>query len=110
MNDLYKKIRKTVSPVYRHWEMLVKIAWYRAHVGRIIESVRQKGRIRVAFLTVNLSMWKCEELFRLLLEDDLFDPVMVPMPRPMFNWEAEKEEQNRLMDYCRQNGFPYIPG
>lgn len=61
-------------------------------------------------MTVNLSMWKCEELFILLMREDMFDPVMVPMPRPMFNWEAEKEEQYRLIDYCKQMGFPYIPG
>ena len=110
MNDLYKKIRKAVSPYYRHAEMLVKMVWYNARRSNIIRLIRKKKKVRVAFMTVNLSMWRCEELFRLLMADDVFDPVMVPMPRPMFNWEAEKEEQYRLMDYCRQNGFPYIPG
>lgn len=108
--NLYRKIRKCISPYYRYCEMRIKIVWYNLHRNRIIESLRGKDRLRVAFFVVNLSMWKCESLFRMMMSDPRYDPVLVPMPRPMFNQEAEKQEQMRLMDYCRRNSLPFIPG
>ena len=109
-DNLYKRLRALVSPYYRYCEMRIKIVWYNLHRNSIIRSVRGKSRIRVAFFVVNLSMWKCESLFRLMMDNPRFDPVLVPMPRPMFNKEAEKQEQMRLIEYCRQNYFPCIPG
>lgn len=110
MHNIYKAMRKRISPYYRYLEMRVKIVWYNLHRARIIRSIREKETIRVAFFVVNLSMWKAESLFRLLLGDSRFDPVIVPMPRPMFNQEAERQEQMRLIEYCRQKSFPCIPG
>lgn len=110
MGSWYKRFRKLLSPSVRYVEMRLKMVWYNLHRPCIVKRIQGKDRVRVAFFVVNLSMWKCDSLFRLLLSDSRFDPVMVLMPRPMFNYDAEKEEQLRLMDYCRQMGYPFIPG
>lgn len=110
MIDLYRKARKLVSPFYRYLEMRFKIVWYNLHRNGIIRSVRNKRTVRVAFFAVNLSMWKCDSLFRMMLADSCFDPVMVPMPRPMFNQDAEKQELLRLIEFCRRNSYPFIEG
>ena len=110
MINLYRKARQLISPYYRYLEMRCKIVWYNLHRNGIVKFVREKDRIRVAFFVVNLSMWKCDSLFRKMLSDSRFDPVIVPMPRPMLNQESEWQEQMRLIRFCRQNSYPYIAG
>ena len=110
MGKLFKKFRKKVSPYVRYVEMRIKIIWYNLHRQHILQMIQKKDKVNVAFFVVNLSMWRCDSLFKLMLDDPRFEPVFVPMPRPMFNFESEKEEQYRLIDYCRQKGYPYISG
>ena len=106
----YTSLRKIISPFYRYLEMRYKMMIYNHRKDGIRTKIRNKKKIRVAFLTVNLPMWKYDRLFRLLLDDPLFEPLIVTMPRPMFNLEAEKDEQLRLLQYCRELGYPVIPG
>lgn len=111
MSNLTATIRKSISPYYRHLEMRIKTVWYNRYLKKsIVHRISTQPKVRVAFMTVNLSMWKCEKLFRLMMSDDRFDPVIVPIPRPMFNQESERQEQIRMADYCEKMGFPYIPG
>lgn len=107
---MYRKIRKFLAPYYRYLEMRMKIVWYNNHKRQILDRLKKKEVIRVAFMTVNLSMWRCESLFRLMMADSRFEPIIVPFPRPMFNQDAEKQELLRMIDYCKSEGFPYIPG
>ncbi len=90
--------------------MYGKILWYNMHRKHILRRIQTKDTLRVAFFVVNLSMWKSDSLFRLMMTDSRFDPVIVPMPRPQFNADSEKEEQLRMIEFCKENGYPYIPG
>ena len=88
MGSWYKRFRKLLSPSVRYVEMRLKIVWYNLHRSGIIRRIQGKERVRVAFFVVNLSMWKFDSLFKILMSNDRFDPVIVPMPRPMFNFEV----------------------
>lgn len=110
MGKLIKRIRKIISPYYRYVEMRFKIICYNLRRQRIISDIKGRKKVRVAFFVVNLSMWRCDSLFRLMLDHPRYEPFIVPMPRPMFNQDAEKQEQIRLIDYCIRMNYPYIPG
>lgn len=108
--EAYKELRKLLSPYYRHTEVKCKYLVYSLRKNRILREIRGKKCIRVAFFTINVAMWKCDELFGMLLQDPHFEPVIVQMPRPGFNKDNEREEQIRMQEYCRNRNFPFIAG
>ena len=74
-------------------------AWLSLRVRRI----RKKERICFGFLLQELSQWKSESLYLAMRAHPRFDPVLCISPC----LEIPGAE-NRLMEYCRQKGYPYV--
>lgn len=74
----------------------------------IIESIRNKPTIKVAFQLVHASAWKCDVLYELLRKDPKFDPLVVICPHfPSSEYEREKEFQ-RCIDLCKDKNYQYL--
>lgn len=63
---------------------------------------------KVIFFVLNAGMWKYESLFKLLLADNQFNPVIIPYSLPWYSKEQQKKFQNEVIEYCKSNGFPYL--
>ena len=50
---------------------------YSCRKDRLVKSIFSKDKINVVFFAVNVGMWKSDGLFRLLLTDKRFNPVIV---------------------------------
>jgi hypothetical protein len=87
-----------------------KIINYGLRKERIRNEVFAKDKIKVVFFVLYDSMWKSDELFRLLLRHERFDPYIVSSPYPEHPLPFRKETQEKIKQYCDKRGFPFVPG
>ena len=75
---------------------------------KIIRSIKNKSKIKVAFQLIHASAWKCDVLYELLIKDPHFDPFVVICPHfPCSEHEREKEYQ-RCIDLCVDKNYQYV--
>ncbi|MDO4755412.1 MAG: hypothetical protein Q4A54_03640, partial [Parabacteroides sp.] len=54
-------------------------------------------------------MWKNDDLFRLLLKNNRFDPYIISfLYDDIHSLEYRIQEQENIQQYCLERGFPYI--
>lgn len=110
---LIRFIRKP-QPYFETYNLLgyILTCWlYRAFVLPFaIFRVRLKKRVNVVFLAMNPDMWKYDGLYRKLLKDDRFNPIIVTAMRNITNMEVRLQEQEIMVDYFAKRGFNVIRG
>lgn len=73
----------------------------------VIDKLKKKKKIRVAFFLVHSSVWKYDELFRLMLADERFDPVVVICPYIVMGEQIMWRDMAQAEDFVRSKGYPY---
>lgn len=109
-----KLLRKAFYGKYANWP---KTIWFNLFVAKsaykkVKKAAQNKDNLplRVIFFVVNISMWKYENLFKRFLEDDRFEPVIIPYP---LLWHTDEENiafERDIVSYCMRMGLPYLIG
>lgn len=76
----------------------------------ILNRIRHQDKVRVVFFAINLGMWKNDELFRLMINDNHFDPIIVSYVYDNDSIEYKQYVQQTLRKYFDEKGFPFIEG
>jgi hypothetical protein len=102
---IVKSLKIKYFPSYFKW---VFIPLTQKRHKKVVRSIRQKGKARIAFIVSNLSMWRCRNLYELLLADPRFEPSIILFPFKGYN----KSQQDRCMEDLRSSfesdGIPFI--
>lgn len=85
-----------------------KYCYYSIKVRRIEQRVKSNFPKRIVFFTINLGMWKYDDLFEKLLKDDAFDPIIVSFLYPYDSVEYRMSVQESMKSYFESKGFPFI--
>jgi CDP-glycerol glycerophosphotransferase (TagB/SpsB family) len=72
---------------------------------KIVEKVRKKDKITVAFFLIHASVWKCESLYRLMEKDDRFNPVIVVCPYIIYGDDNMLEEMQVAYNFFQNNNY-----
>ncbi len=87
-----------------------KTVKYRKYIMKIEQDISQKERIKVVFLVVDVSMWKYDSLFKLMLSHPRFEPVIVSY---IVKWEKKIDvvNQKNIVEYFKnKKKYPFIEG
>lgn len=84
-----------------------QINLYNKHRDFILKDIVKGEKINIVFFLNTLAMWKYHELFRLLNEDDRFNPVIIPFVGPNMSQKIAIENRVNILEYCRINKFPF---
>lgn len=82
--------------------------FYKRKVGKLVEKAKSHDRIKVVFFVINISMWKLDKLFQLLLDDPRFEPYVVSYLYPTDPEDTHKKLQKAMKEYFDKRGFPFI--
>lgn len=93
---------------YKNLKKNVMINMHKRRVDRLVEEIKAKDRIKVVFFVINISMWKLDQLFRLLQADSRFEPYVASFLYRADNAESQKELQKSMKLYFEERGFPFI--
>lgn len=108
-NGALRLFNKAFYGKYANWP---KSIWFNTLVkGKALKRVQDKARkgqtLNVIFFVLNLGMWKYESLFKLLLKDKRFNPIIIPYPLLWQSSETLKANENAIIKYCNSMNFPY---
>ena len=89
--------------------------WYRLFLKRqndrlhtaAIERIRRRGVARVAMVTSSLSMWRLEEVWRLMSQDPFFDCRIILVPFAKLSSEDKEFELGKLRAYFKSKEIPF---
>ena len=76
----------------------------------LVWRVSHKRRINVVFLAMNPEMWKYDEVYRKLANDNRFNPIIVTAMRNIPNVELRLQEQEVMMTYFLGKGYNVVRG
>ncbi len=89
---------------------LRKAKEYLTYRDAILQNVKAKEVINVLFFVTNLSMWKYDDLIKLLLENPRFKILVVSFIIPGFDKATSSRQQEDIRRYCDNNRIPFIAG
>lgn len=116
MLSIIIKIVKRVVPFSFYWPikcflMRGKIRWYRQRIPSLEKEIFSKKQINVLFLVTDISMWKYDGLFKLLVEDSRFIPYIVPVLNPHDSLDLQEKHQKVMEDYfLTYKSYSFVKG
>lgn len=113
MIESIKKILKKIIPESVVKSVRTTIFQYRCKQIKLnhknaLAKIRNKEKIKVAFFLIHESVWKYEELYKLMEEDSRFNPVVVVCPYITYGDETMLLELRRAYNCFRSKGYNVI--
>lgn len=106
---LYNALPKPLSRWYSRIKIERNMKCFQSHYPQVIERLKTKEKLTVAFYLINASIWKLDELFKLMQKDSRFEPVIVLCPFATFdNAENQAREIRAIEQFVKDRGYPYI--
>ena len=104
---------RNVAMFLFHWLLgsTFVVACYRALIlPRVVRRVKANGKVRVVFLPMNCAMWRYGDIYRRMLNDPRFEPIIVTAPRIIQPKESFVREQRELVSYFQSQGIRAVVG
>ena len=93
---------KTVDLKLRYLRKIIFYFFYRYYQTFRIFQIRRKQKIRVLFVVADIGMWKTENLYKMMLNHDRFEPLLLPLA----NCRNPKADIN-VINYFNSKGYQY---
>jgi len=104
IKNIIRRVLSFISKVYSYYQ-IKKI--HIAH-NKTIKHLRKKEKIKVAFFLIFDSSWKYDNVYRLMVANDRFDPVVVICPVINQGLKFMNDEMAKCEDLCIRNGYKYV--
>lgn len=75
---------------------------------QLIEEKKGKKKIKVVFLAIHKSVWKVDPVFKKMLDDPLFEPIILVCPYTVYGEERMWEDMKDTYEYFDEKGYPTI--
>lgn len=82
-NSIKKEI---LRPIYRKYKYYKYLRIYKLN-QKLSKKLKNKEKIRVAFLAIHASVWKYDTLYRLMEKHPRFEPIIIVCPAVNFGYE-----------------------
>jgi hypothetical protein len=102
---LPKRFEKWLKQNYNKIQLYFQVKEAPKNHRRALKKVRKKNNITVAFLLIHESVWKYEELYRLISADKQFKPLVVICPYTGYGDDVMLGEMNQAYDTFKKRGY-----
>ncbi len=87
-----------------------KLLFYRMEKKHRVLIARKKGkeRIRVVFLVTHRSVWKVDSIFKKMLSEPFFEPIILVCPYTVYGDERMRDEMGKTIEYFKEKNYPTI--
>lgn len=104
--NIYKGIKARLKPFYDrnvYYPFCVK-----RHLNKIVKNTQKKNTITIAFVTMNLAMWKYQALYDLLKKNPRFKLYIIISPSIKFNHEVMIHDAQIMRAYFNNKNMEII--
>ena len=75
---------------------------------QLIEQIKGKEKIKVVFLPIHKSVWKVDPVFKKMLEDPYFEPLILVCPYTAYGKDKMWEDMKDTYEYFQVKGYPVV--
>lgn len=75
---------------------------------QLIEEKKGKEKLKVVFLAIHKSVWKVDPVFKKMLGDSFFEPMILVCPYTAYGEEQMWEDMKETYAYFEEKGYPLI--
>ncbi len=75
---------------------------------QLIEQIKGKEKIKVVFLAIHKSVWKVDPVFKKMMDDSYFEPLILVCPYTIYGEERMWEDMKDTYEYFEEKGYPII--
>lgn len=72
----------------------------------LLNEIKGKEKVKIIFLVIRRSVWKVDPVFKKMLADPFFEPLILVIPDTTYNEELMWEEMNETFKYFEAKGYP----
>ena len=84
------------------------IFFYGFKINKIRNRVSNLKKIKVVFISMDISMWKYDGLYKLMKNHSRFDPVILVAPRINQNAEGMRIDSQKMVNYFISSRYKVI--
>ncbi|GHX40392.1 UDP-N-acetylglucosamine diphosphorylase [Vibrio cholerae] len=74
----------------------------------LLQAIKGKEKIKVVFFAIHKSVWKVDPVFKKMLDDPYFEPVILVCPDIQYGRERMLEELRLCYSYFKDKDYPII--
>lgn len=104
-------VEQQLLAVERNLENTNKSCLKKIHLlkqSHLIEKLKNKNKLKVVFLAIHKSVWKVDQVFKKMLDDPYFEPLILVCPYTLYGEERMWEDMRDTYEYFEQKGYPLI--
>lgn len=103
-------LKKTPLDIENKEQFLKYLMYLRAYNNQqhLINKLRQKDKIRVVFIVYLVSMWKLDNVLKLMKEDDYFEPIIFVAPFQGYDDEKKQNEFTSVVNYFKNKNVEVV--
>jgi len=91
--------------LFRYNSFLIKNR-QKKELKRLKCKVKNNEKIKVLFLVIHHSVWKLDEVFQKMMNDDLFQPQILICPYTIYGEEQMHDDMNSAFDFFLNKKYP----
>jgi hypothetical protein len=84
--------------------------YYKLKIKSLRKKISQNEKIKVAFILMDIAMWKYEGLYQIMANHPRFNPVILIAPRTNQNDDGMKLDSLKMIKHFGQKGYKIIDG
>jgi hypothetical protein len=108
--DLTRKSKKYLIHLKnKFYDQLKKYFFSKRMVAKnkeLLSQIRGKKRLKVIFLAIHKSIWKVDPVFKKMLDDPYFEPIVLVCPYVQYGKERMLEDMEDAWKYFFEKGYP----
>ncbi len=74
----------------------------------LLKELKGKKKIKVVFLAIHKSVWKVDPVFKKMLDDPFFDPLILVCPYTPYGEERMWQDMEEAYEYFEGKGYPVL--
>ncbi len=75
---------------------------------QLIEQIKGKKKIKVVFLAIHKSVWKVDPVFKKMMDDSYFEPLILVCPYTAYGEERMWGDMKDTYEYFEDKGYPLL--
>ncbi len=104
---IYKAFQFLISP-FKKFFFKIKLRKIQNNHRKALGLVKGKEKIKVAFFLIHESVWKYEGLYKLMEEDERFEPIVIVCPYISYGEENMLKDMGQAYISFRNKGYNVI--
>lgn len=93
---------------YDQWQKKRLFKRMQSKHAALLKNIKGKEKIKVVFLAIHKSVWKVDPVFKKMLDDPFFEPLILVCPYSSLDDEHMLHDMEETYEYFEKKGYPVV--